>query len=941
MSSSANNRRQGKRPLETGNTPINSGPHLPSIDGLTRLYEYGHVTQTQSPVNRDSATEHDRQTINQGNSDSNEINCSNRQTSIDVDNESNSSVIVIEDDESEDESENEIEFGRFTTNIVGLRYYHGMVGRNQSVVLERQPDNPYDTNAIRAMNIAGEQIGHIPKGHAAAFAPMIDRKCIRLEGVCPLGTVGSTYQARLDVIIYGPSDLKTDVLEALRRFAINLTRPRMGDNTAERLVEGSRVTRLSSQQIMTELASSVKDLAKLPVHPSPPGPQEGSLKVQLLHYQLQGLAWMVQAEHPRLAAPSTKKLDKHHTQFWATRKEKDSIIYCNVATNSLQRETPALMRGGILADDMGLGKTLQTIALLLTDPSGYPIITPNKDTMDRNTGTSKDYCNTTLVVCPLSVIGNWETQLTTMAADADSSPLFSIPWLRVVLDEGHLIKNPKTQMSLAACRIKAERRWIISGTPVTNDLNDLYSLIKFLNYKPFDNMEWYNMVFKRPIRRGDAQGLDRLKVLMQSLCIRRTKAMKLQGRPLIQMPPCNVYLHKVKWISDRERELYALVKQQNQRLFRHAMHDNELMNNYAELLEMLMRMRQLCDHPSLCPESYLERLRTAVANHELSIQNIPAAIHNEEAPINWDDPLVQRLVELLRDAIENGEDCCICLEALVQGCITPCAHFFCRMCIERVIATKPTCPMCRKRIKSNQLLELPPTPPLVENTQEIEEEEKGEKEKKEEHVSNTDRPTLEPSAKINALLTFLHATPVGIKSVVFSQWTSMLDKIEPHLESVGIPFVRFDGTMSRKKRDTIIERFSIPVDESNHKRHRSQSDIHDSHTDIPIVMLISLKCGALGLNLTAASQVFLLDPWWNASIQDQAIDRVYRLGQTRPVNVFQFVIEGSIEEKVMDIQAKKRALVAKAFSGIQHEGQPTEERRETRIADLQSIFNDL
>lgn len=89
----------------------------------------------------------------------------------------------------------------------------------------------------------------------------------------------------------------------------------------------------------------------------------------------------------------------------------------------------------------------------------------------------------------------------------------------------------------------------------------------------------------------------------------------------------------------------------------------------------------------------------------------------------------------------------------------------------------------------------------------------------------------------------------------------------------------------------------------------------NSKANSPRVMLISLKAGALGLNLTCASQVFLMDPWWQASIEQQAIDRVYRLGQTRPVNVFQLVARDTVEERVLGIQEAKNRLISQAFSG--------------------------
>ena len=83
----------------------------------------------------------------------------------------------------------------------------------------------------------------------------------------------------------------------------------------------------------------------------------------------------------------------------------------------------------------------------------------------------------------------------------------------------------------------------------------------------------------------------------------------------------------------------------------------------------------------------------------------------------------------------------------------------------------------------------------------------------------------------------------------------------------------------------------------------------------PPVMLISLKAGGTGLNLTAADHVFLLDPWWNPAVEDQAADRAHRIGQERPVLVYRLVAKDTVEERILALQAKKRALVERGARG--------------------------
>jgi SNF2 family DNA or RNA helicase len=131
------------------------------------------------------------------------------------------------------------------------------------------------------------------------------------------------------------------------------------------------------------------------------------------------------------------------------------------------------------------------------------------------------------------------------------------------------------------------------------------------------------------------------------------------------------------------------------------------------------------------------------------------------------------------------------------------------------------------------------------------------------------------------------------KSLVFSQWTSMLNLVEPHLKSRGIGYVRLDGTTRDRRK--VVSTF--------------QSD------DGPPVFLISLKAGGTGLNLTEADHVFLLDPWWNPAVEDQAADRAHRIGQTRPVMVYRLVAENTVEERILKLQGRKRAIAEAAVGG--------------------------
>jgi hypothetical protein len=154
-------------------------------------------------------------------------------------------------------------------------------------------------------------------------------------------------------------------------------------------------------------------------------------------------------------------------------------------------------------------------------------------------------------------------------------------------------------------------------------------------------------------------------------------------------------------------------------------------------------------------------------------------------------------------------------------------------------------------------------------------------------------PTLVPgqeaasSSKVERLLEALgEAIADGHKALVFSQWTGFLDLVEPHLRAANIAFTRLDG--STRDRGAVVAQF--------------QND-----AGFP-VMLVSLKAGGTGLNLTAADHVFLLDPWWNPAVEDQAADRAHRIGQDRPVMVYRMIAKDTVEERIFALQEKKRAL---------------------------------
>jgi SNF2 family DNA or RNA helicase len=139
-----------------------------------------------------------------------------------------------------------------------------------------------------------------------------------------------------------------------------------------------------------------------------------------------------------------------------------------------------------------------------------------------------------------------------------------------------------------------------------------------------------------------------------------------------------------------------------------------------------------------------------------------------------------------------------------------------------------------------------------------------------------------------------HAVGAGHKVLLFSQFTSMLERLAARLKSEGIDYYMLTGSVGKEKRIRMVESFN---------------------SDSVPVFCISLKAGGTGLNLTAADIVIHYDPWWNVAVQNQATDRAHRIGQQNVVTVYRLVSEETIEEKIISMQERKQELAKQVLEG--------------------------
>ncbi|MFN8106053.1 MAG: SNF2-related protein [Acidimicrobiia bacterium] len=416
--------------------------------------------------------------------------------------------------------------------------------------------------------------------------------------------------------------------------------------------------------------------------------------------------------------------------------------------------------GGCLADDMGLGKTVVALALMLA------------------------HKGRTLVVCPASVLGNWQhetarfapglrvvahhgpdraralSDLEALGDDAvvvttyavlrrDADLLAGIPWHRVVLDEAQHMKNTRSETARAARRVgtRARQRLALTGTPIENRLLELWSILDFANPGVLGGLGSFRSRFVAPVeRRGDQAAAARLKRVAAPFVLRRRKSDPevLAGLPAKHEAMAYCGLTEVQAALYREAVDVTMAR----------VRSAGGITRRGHVLALLTRLKQICDHPLLV------------------------------------DP-----------GIEGG------------------------------------------------LVDL--------------------------------------SSKLSLLAELVdEVRSEGDRSLVFTQYIRMGELISAALG--GVPFLH--GGLALAKRDALVESFQ-----------------HDPNS--PDVLVVSLRAGGVGLNLTAANRVFHYDRWWNPAVEDQATDRTHRIGQSRDVWVHKLVCMGTLEEHIDAVLQRKRGLV--------------------------------
>ncbi|KAK4245840.1 SNF2 family N-terminal domain-containing protein [Corynascus novoguineensis] len=607
-----------------------------------------------------------------------------------------------------------------------------------------------------------------------------------------------------------------------------------------------------------ELKTMWQELADMPILKAGKAEQPKSISRQLKPFQLEGLAWMMGMEKTE----------------W---------------------------KGGLLGDEMGLGKTIQAVSLIMSDfPAKKPslVLVPPVALMQWMTeidsytdgtlktlvlhGTNTKSKNLTIkeikkydviIMSYNSLESMYRKQEKGFKRKAglfkEKSVIHQTEFHRVILDEAHCIKTRTTMTAKACFALKVTYRWCLSGTPLQNRIGEFFSLIRFLNIRPFacylckgcpcSTLEWqmdddnrctscghggmqhvsvFNQELLNPIQKFGNRGrgseaFKKLRILTDRIMLRR---LKKDHTDSMELPVKEINVER-QFFGEEENDFANSIMTNGQRKFDTYVASGVLLNNYANIFGLIMQMRQVADHPDL----------------------------------------------ILKKNSEGGQNilvCSICDEPAEDAIRSQCKHDFCRTCVKSYLnsTTDPNCPRCHIALSID--LEQP----------EMEQDEA--MVKKSSIINRIKMENWTSSSKIELLVHELHklrSDNASHKSIIFSQFTTMLQLIEWRLRRAGITTVMLDGSMTPAQRQASINHFMTNVEVE--------------------VFLVSLKAGGVALNLTEASHVFIVDPWWNPAAEWQSADRCHRIGQTRPCTITRLCIEDSVESRMVLLQEKKTNMI--------------------------------
>ncbi|KAM3138535.1 hypothetical protein pb186bvf_009287 [Paramecium bursaria] len=652
--------------------------------------------------------------------------------------------------------------------------------------------------------------------------------------------------------------------------------------------------------------------------------QPQGMVTQLYNYQKQALTWLLQRE-----GVLNTKVDKNYRQLhplWRQYQNKDGLnVYFNPFSGQVSLIFPnssQKCKGGILADEMGLGKTVMFIALINSNPFDPNLVQDyvqqssikiKRSIADFIPNRPKKWAKT-LIIVPLSLLSQWDQEIKTHSQEKKSvflyygnernqfdlsqydivistygtvsheytkkekeQSIFYYNWFRIILDEAHYIKGRTIQVSQAIYEIDGLYRWCSTGTPVQNKLDELFSLLHFIRLEPWSDYVWWNTHINKPYEQNDSNVFKLLQTIMKPILLRRTKQSRdKEGNKIIDLPEKNIFRQIIP-LSEEERNIYDHVEKRSQQEIQTYMSKGILMAQYMKMFELLLRLRQICDHP------YLITTRSDVKNITQLEESLDLFIHQRqnkstqtglaEDVLYTPDEQLKYKNEIIRQIKENEQIICpVCLDPIDDAVVSRCLHLLCRLCMSGVLSHNSLCPCCRQFLRKDDFMTLP----------------------RESQFSVDWKQDYKRSSKLERLFEILSEVPKQDKCVIFTQFIGMIELIEFDLQKQGQKFLRLDGKLNQNQRTEVLKIFK--EDESYR------------------FFIISLKAGGVGLNLTSANHVVLIDPWWNPAVEDQAIERIYRIGQKKDVFVHRLIIQNTVEERIIKMHQVKQQLFDESMS---------------------------
>jgi DNA repair protein RAD16 len=365
------------------------------------------------------------------------------------------------------------------------------------------------------------------------------------------------------------------------------------------------------------------------------------------------------------------------------------------------------------------------------------------------------------------------------------------------------------------------------------------------------NQELLNPIQKFGNKGPGQEAFRKLRILTDRFMLRRVKR---DHSSSMELPAKEIYVDR-QFFGEEENDFAGSIMNNGTRKFETYVAQGVLLNNYANIFGLIMQMRQVADHPDL----------------------------------------------ILKKDGAGGQNvlvCCICDETAEEAIRSSCKHDFCRECARNYLASssklaiffsdylspkltfsgEPDCPQCHIQLSIDL-----DQPDIEQDEQMV---------KKSSIINRIKMENWTSSSKIEALVHDLHelrSKNMSHKSIIFSQFTTMLQLVEWRLRRAGITTVMLDGSMTPAQRQASINHFM---------------------TDVNVeCFLVSLKAGGVALNLTEASKVFIVDPWWNPAAEWQSADRCHRIGQARPCSITRLCIEDSVESRMVLLQEKKANMI--------------------------------